>query len=86
MYVLYFSFPVNSNELEYEAPIAGLTLATKLQANMISIFSSSQIIVNRVKDTYQAKDRHIRKYLFRVQAIAKVLDYFEITHIPKSEN
>ena len=42
------NFKATNNESEYEALIAGLTLAHKMRAGNIQVFSDSQLIINQV--------------------------------------
>ena len=45
-----------NNEAEYEALIASLGLAREMGTNQIRILSDSQVVVNQINGTYQAKD------------------------------
>ncbi|XP_056695833.1 uncharacterized protein [Spinacia oleracea] len=51
-----YDFKATNNEAEYEALIAGMTLATELGASGLNIFSDSQLIVNQINGNYEAKD------------------------------
>ena len=51
-YAICFRFEVSNNEAEYEALIAGLCLACKLQVRNVKIFNDSQLVVNQVNDIY----------------------------------
>ncbi|XP_013617478.1 PREDICTED: uncharacterized protein LOC106323992 [Brassica oleracea var. oleracea] len=50
------NFKATNNESEYEALIAGLTLAHQMGAENIQVFGDSQLIINPVHGEYQAKD------------------------------
>ncbi|XP_056685551.1 uncharacterized protein [Spinacia oleracea] len=56
-------FKATNNEAEYEALIAGMTLAGELGASGLNIFSDSQLIVNQINDDYEAKDLKMTLYL-----------------------
>ena len=47
------NFKETNNESEYEALIAGLTLAHQMGAESIHVFSDSQLIINQVHREYQ---------------------------------
>ena len=51
-YAIYFAFKASNNEAEYEALIAGLRLAYKLQVQNVKIFSDYQLAVNQANDIY----------------------------------
>lgn len=44
-----------NNESEYEALIAGLTLAHQMGAENIQVYRDSQLIVNKIQGEYQAR-------------------------------
>ena len=45
-----------NNKEEYEVLIVGLGLAKEMGIKQIKILSDSQLVVNQIKGTYQAKD------------------------------
>ena len=47
-YNLRFRFPASNNEVEYEALLVRLQLATSLGAEQIQVYSDSQLVVNQV--------------------------------------
>ena len=61
------NFKATNNENEYEALIAGLTLAHEIGAGNIQIFSDYQLIINQVRGEYQAKDYSMIQYLVVAQ-------------------
>ncbi|GJV75117.1 reverse transcriptase domain-containing protein [Tanacetum coccineum] len=63
-YALRFDFPTSNNEAEYEALIAGLELATRLEVSHLKVFSDSLLITNHVKGTYEAREDSIWVILF----------------------
>ncbi|GJZ45307.1 reverse transcriptase domain-containing protein [Tanacetum coccineum] len=54
-YALRFDFPTSNYEAEYEALIAGLELATRLEVSHLKVFSDSLLITHHVKGTYEAR-------------------------------
>ena len=49
-------FRATNNEAEYEALVAGLGLAKEMRIRQIKMLSDSQLVVNQMKCTYQARD------------------------------
>ena len=65
------NFKATNNESEYEALIAGLTLAHQRGAENIQVFGDSQLIINQVQGEYQAKDDSMIQYLAAAQRLIK---------------
>ena len=47
-----FEFKVTTNQVEYEALLAGLKICVALGADEMEIFSDLQVVVNQVLDEY----------------------------------
>ncbi|XP_004310221.1 PREDICTED: uncharacterized protein LOC101305531 [Fragaria vesca subsp. vesca] len=81
-----FKFSTSNNAAEYEALIEGLHLTQEIGLKSVQVFSDSQLMVNQVSDTFEAKEPHLNSY----QALAKtLLSRFEsttVTQIPRKEN
>ncbi|GJX82588.1 reverse transcriptase domain-containing protein [Tanacetum coccineum] len=85
-YALRFEFPIFNNEAEYEALIAGLELATRLEVTHLQVFSDSLLITNHVKGTYDAREDSMKRYLAKTQRLLENSKSFSITQIPRSKN
>ncbi|XP_071939116.1 uncharacterized protein [Coffea arabica] len=85
-YALRFDFPATNNEVEYEALIAGLQLAHRLDAQKIHVRSDSQLVVRQVLGEYEAKDETMQRYLSKVRQLTSYFESFEIQKIPRSQN
>ncbi|GJW95835.1 reverse transcriptase domain-containing protein [Tanacetum coccineum] len=68
-YALRFDFPTSNNEVEYEALIAGLELATRLEVSHLKVFSDSLLLTNHVKGTYEAREDPMKRYLAKTQRL-----------------
>ncbi|KAK0583224.1 hypothetical protein LWI29_034802 [Acer saccharum] len=66
-----------NNEAEYEALLAGLTVARELGARFLAIKSDSQLIVKQVAVTYQAKGNNMFAYLEKVQQAIKAFQMLQ---------
>ena len=61
-------------------------MARELGIDILRAFSDSQLIVGQVKGEFEARDPTMIKYLQKVKDLVARLRYFEIFHIPRSEN
>ena len=80
------NFKATTNEGEYEALIAGLTLAHKMGAENIQVFGDSQLIINQVQGEYQAKDDSMIQYLAVAHRLIKKFTSCKLTQIPREQN
>ncbi|XP_013651718.1 uncharacterized protein LOC106356520 [Brassica napus] len=80
------NFKATNNESEYEALIAGLTLAHQMGAENIQVFGNSQLIINQVRGEYQAKDDSMIQYLVVAQRLIKKFKSCKLTQIPREQN
>ncbi|PON74930.1 Ribonuclease H [Parasponia andersonii] len=85
-YALRFKFPVSNNEAEYEALIAGLKLAQKMKAEMIEVYSDSQLVVCQVIGDYQARGERMIAYLQEVQRLFSTFTAYNIQLLPCIKN
>ncbi|XP_013624524.1 PREDICTED: uncharacterized protein LOC106330631 [Brassica oleracea var. oleracea] len=80
------NFKATNNESEYEALIAGLSLAHQLGAENIQVYSDSQLIINQAQGGYQAKDDSMIRYLAVAQRLIKKFKSCKFTQIPREQN
>ena len=52
-----------NNEVEYEAILVGIELATALSADKLIIQSDSQLVVGQVNTEYESRDPRMAKYV-----------------------
>ncbi|RVW51767.1 hypothetical protein CK203_066843 [Vitis vinifera] len=79
-------FPASNNEVEYEAILSGLVLATTLNASKVKIHSDSQLVVGQILKEYKAKDERMAKYLLKVQESLSRLEEWVIEKTPRGDN
>ncbi|XP_057793251.1 uncharacterized protein LOC131009864 [Salvia miltiorrhiza] len=79
-------FKATNNEAEYEAMLAGLALAKELGAKKINVFSDSQLVVNQMQGTYQARDNKMTTYLTKVKELQSGFAEFTINQVPREDN
>jgi ribonuclease HI len=85
-YALRFDFKATNNEAEYEALVAGLNLAQRMRAQRLKVHSDSQIVIQQVKGTYEARDARLKKYFDLVQRLVTEFEVVEYYQIPRSQN
>ncbi|XP_056698514.1 uncharacterized protein [Spinacia oleracea] len=79
-------FKATNNEAEYEALIAGMTLAEELGAIGLNTFSDSQLIVNQINGDYEAKDLKMTLYLEKAKKLTSKFRPFSIKQVPRNLN
>ncbi|XP_021602300.1 uncharacterized protein LOC110607485 [Manihot esculenta] len=89
-YSLRLEFKASNNVAEYEALINGMLVAIEVGATDLEVNSDSQLVVNQITGTYQARDPTMQNYLAKVKAIEAELKSRGITvryqRIPREEN
>ncbi|XP_031256102.1 uncharacterized protein LOC116114089 [Pistacia vera] len=79
-------FKCTNNEAKYKALIVGLSLAKEIGAKRLEVKSDSQLVVNQLQGTYQARDSKMMAYLNLVKELKSQFEEFSITQIPRVEN
>ena len=79
-------FWATNNEVKYKAPIAGLSLAKDIGIHKLDNCSNSQLDVNQLLGTYQARDTKMISYFARVKKLQSSFDEFNKTQVPRLEN
>ena len=64
-----YSFKATNNEVEYEALIAGLSLTEEPSIHKLDDHSNSQLVVNQLLGTHQARDSKMIAYLTHVKEL-----------------
>ena len=85
-YALRFGFQTSNNEAEYEAVIAGLNLARSMEVDQLEVCSDSQLVVNPIEDTYEAKCEKMILYLKKVRDLLKKFVLVQVRHLPRAKN
>ena len=85
-HALKFLFKASNNDVEYKAVLVGMELCHALGVECLRAFSDSQLVVNLVKDDYEARDVTMVANLLKVKEKSHIFKNFEIEHTPRSEN
>ncbi|KAL0361979.1 UNVERIFIED_CONTAM: hypothetical protein Sradi_3882400 [Sesamum radiatum] len=85
-FAIKFSFKASNNEAEYEALVVGMRMAHETGARHLLPYSDSQIVVNQVEGTYEAKEESMVQYLQQIENLKTKFHHFQIIQIPREEN
>ncbi|XP_071708696.1 uncharacterized protein [Rutidosis leptorrhynchoides] len=85
-YPLRFNFDVSNNEAEYEALLAGLNIARKMNIAKLQAFTDSQLVANQFNGSFEAHDPSMQKYLQLLKELAARFEHFELAQVPRSQN
>jgi len=84
---LNFSFKTSNNQAEYEAILAGLSLAREVGVKTLTCKTDSKLTVGHLNDKFQIKDPTLLQYYHLVRTVIQsAFDQVHIQHLPKSEN
>jgi len=79
-------FKASNNKAEYEALIAWIELCYTAGVDSVKAYLDSQLVVSQLNGDYKVKDSTMVAYVRRVREATRLLKYFSITHILRSEN
>ncbi|XP_077228576.1 uncharacterized protein LOC143861550 [Tasmannia lanceolata] len=85
-YALRFGFRTSNNEAEYEALLAGMSLAIQTGAQDLKAYCDSQLVANQIQGVYEARDERMIKYVSKVRQLASKFESFEVIRVPRTEN
>ena len=83
---IHSGFWATTNKAEYEALIVGLSLTKEMGIQKVDIRSNSQLVVNQVLGTYQARDSKVMAYLAHVKELQSTFEEFNISQTRRLEN
>ncbi|MFH1258799.1 MAG: ribonuclease HI family protein [Elusimicrobiota bacterium] len=75
-----------NNAAEYQALLRALEKADKMGANVLNIFSDSELMVKQYLGIYRTKDKKLVEFLNRAREIAKSFASIKIKHVPREQN
>ncbi|XP_039140528.1 uncharacterized protein LOC120277749 [Dioscorea cayenensis subsp. rotundata] len=85
-YSLRFAYLSSNNTAEYEALIAGMSLAKQLQVKRLIAHSDSQLVVQQFLGEYEVKELIIRQYLHKVKTLSKEFEEFQLLQVNRNSN
>jgi ribonuclease HI len=80
-------FETTNNVAEYEALVLGMRAAKEMGIEEVSVFGDAELIIQQVRNVYQAKHPRFRSYRNEVwDLIDNFFSAFNITFVPREEN
>jgi len=84
---LHFAFKTSNNQAEYEAILAGLSLAREVGVKTLTCKTDSKLTVGHLNDEFQIKDPILLQYYHLVRAVIQfAFERVCIEHIPRTDN
>jgi len=84
---LHFAFKTSNNQAEYEAILAGLSIAREVGVKSLTCKTVFKLTMGHLNDKFQIKDPTLLQYYHLVQKVVQsAFEQVCIQHIPKSEN
>ena len=83
---LRLGFSATNNEAEYETLLMGMMMVQKMGGKTVKVFSDSKLVVGQVRGDLEAQDPRMQEYLNQVRCIQTKLEFFDLSHIPRSGN
>ncbi|XP_074323611.1 uncharacterized protein LOC141660520 [Apium graveolens] len=83
---LKFRFSATNNVAEYEALIAGLKLASDLEAEVIDIFGDSQLVHKHISGEFKTHNEKMARYLARTQDLLSKFPSWKMSNVDREEN
>ena len=83
----HFAFKKSNNQAEYEAILAGISLAREVGVKRLTCKTDSKLTVGHLNDEFQIKDPILLQYYHLVHAVIQsAFEQVRIEHIPKTDN
>ncbi|XP_065639091.1 uncharacterized protein LOC136071563 [Quercus suber] len=73
-------------DVEYEALLKGLEIAKSVEADSILVLGDSQLVIDQVNGTCEAKEDRMKRYLKKVVRLMKKFKETDFVQIPREEN
>ncbi|GJR84058.1 reverse transcriptase domain-containing protein [Tanacetum coccineum] len=85
-YTLRLTFSSTNNEAEYEALLAGLHIARRMNVLWIEVKVDSKLVASQVNGTYEANKGSMIKYRAKAKEYISEFKTFSIENIPRGNN
>jgi ribonuclease HI len=85
-YAIKLDFVTTNNEAEYEAVLAGLSIAQEMGAKNVELRSDFQVVVSHVQRIAEAQGEKMIQYLNKVREYQSNFSRMAMTKIPRKEN
>lgn len=78
--------PMTNNEAEYAGLVLGLSIAQRLQAEIVEIRSDSEVMVYQMRGEFAVNSQTLKKKHWHVCQLARHFLKVRYTHIPRTAN
>ncbi|GKD86146.1 reverse transcriptase domain-containing protein, partial [Tanacetum coccineum] len=85
-YALRLTFDSTNNEAEYEALLAGLRIARRMNIQKLKAKVDSKLVANQINGNYIARCDNMMKYLVKAKEYIACFKSFSIKNIPRNQN
>nr|GEU70101.1 reverse transcriptase domain-containing protein [Tanacetum cinerariifolium] len=85
-YALRLTFSSTNNEAEYEALLAGLRIACRMNISNIEVKVDSKLVASQINGSYETSKDSMMKYLAKAKEYAYGFKSFSIKNIPRNTN
>ncbi|KAL0395527.1 UNVERIFIED_CONTAM: hypothetical protein Scaly_0001100 [Sesamum calycinum] len=85
-YAIKLDFPSSNNEAEYRGFLADGELALAAGAKRIVIYNDSQLVVNQVQGSYEARDEKMAKYFLKAKNMLGKFERASVVQVSKANN
>ena len=76
-----------NNISKYEALVLGLRAAKDMAIDCLAVFGDSELVINQVRNIYQAKQQRLKQYMNEVwDLIDNFFLAFNLSFIPREHN
>jgi len=84
---LHFAFKTSNDQAEYEAILAGLSLAREVGVKTLTCKTDSKLTVGNLNDEFHIKDPILLQYYHLVRAVIQsAFERVRTVHIPRTDN
>ncbi len=75
-----------NNVAEYRALIKGLEMAADSEANRVTVFSDSELVVRQMNGAYKVKSGGLLPLYQTARKLSRTFDGFQIEHVRREQN
>ncbi|KAL2227023.1 UNVERIFIED_CONTAM: Retrovirus-related Pol polyprotein from transposon [Sesamum indicum] len=80
------SFPTTNNEAEYEALLLGLELALEAGAQVLEVYTDSQLVAMQIEGAYETKEKSMTEYVKKSKEWMQKFSKCNIQQVPRNKN
>ncbi|XP_073294631.1 uncharacterized protein [Primulina huaijiensis] len=85
-FAMRLDFRASNNEVEYKSMVIGRKTAREAGATRIILYSDSQLVIQQVKGSYEAREWMLKEYLKVIQELSESFIEWSAEQFPREEN